>query len=311
MKVYDDVIPVEGYDAQKECVTFVNLAPALSLVPHGVGQIGICVTPSIAAHYPNLTPRRVVRKWLQITRLGMEAFLNGRRGLNLWITDLVTGFPIVNADVTLQKVEEDPFPPQPGGWKILPFLSDSKECLRTKTDENGIAEISNYYIGASSLSVSHTETKDTAVIYPSINLPEATTPKKSILWHVVTDRGVYKPKESVTIRGFTRVQSEIETKDPKAILPFPVLVTPSVSSPIVLTWQVVDSRSVTLLDGEVRMEDGGAFAFAFIVPDSANLGIDQERTRELFLSVHQIFRFRQSVRSAEDGREILCPIGRF
>lgn len=89
-KLYDAVVPVDRFVVDNEIDFFVDLSPALQ---NGVGQVGIVVVPTQKAHYPNRwEDRKVVRAWVQCTKLGVEV-VQSYDNFHVWVSDILTGKP--------------------------------------------------------------------------------------------------------------------------------------------------------------------------------------------------------------------------
>lgn len=86
-------------------------------------------------------------------------------------------------------------------------------------------------------------------------------PYTNHLWYIVDDRQVYKPGETVKIRGWVRSQESSPRSSPKNT---------HVNSQ--LTYTVREPRYNEIAQGEVRLDAFGGFEFEFSIPEGANLG---------------------------------------
>jgi uncharacterized protein YfaS (alpha-2-macroglobulin family) len=80
------------------------------------------------------------------------------------------------------------------------------------------------------------------------------------VWHVFNDRGLYKPKEDVHIKGYVRL---LEVKGDAKI--------PTYAQGII-DYTVHDPRGQQLQQSKVELNNYGAFDIKFTLPDNVNLG---------------------------------------
>ena len=81
-------------------------------------------------------------------------------------------------------------------------------------------------------------------------------------WHVFNDRGLYKPKEEVHLKGYLRfLKVKGDSKVPGYAQGF-------------LKAEILDPRGERLHQLQVKLNDYGAFDISFMLPDNANLGND-------------------------------------
>ena len=80
------------------------------------------------------------------------------------------------------------------------------------------------------------------------------------VWHVFNDRGLYKPKEEVHIKGYVRyLAMKGEAKLPTY-------------AQGVVDYTVHDPRGQQLHASKVELNNYGAFNIEFTLPDNVNLG---------------------------------------
>ncbi|CAF5195225.1 unnamed protein product, partial [Rotaria magnacalcarata] len=91
-------------------------------------------------------------------------------------------------------------------------------------------------------------------IYSYASVPDA------YVWHVFNDRGLYKPKEEVHIKGYVRF---LKVKD-EAKLPTYAHGT--------IHYTIYDPRGQQLQESQVELNNYGAFDVKFTLPDNVNLG---------------------------------------
>jgi uncharacterized protein YfaS (alpha-2-macroglobulin family) len=80
------------------------------------------------------------------------------------------------------------------------------------------------------------------------------------VWHVFNDRGLYKPKEDVHIKGYVRL---LEVKGDAKLPTY---------AQGVIDYIVCDSRGEQLQQSKVELNNYGAFDIKFTLPDNVNLG---------------------------------------
>ncbi|CAF4506142.1 unnamed protein product, partial [Rotaria magnacalcarata] len=90
-------------------------------------------------------------------------------------------------------------------------------------------------------------------IYSYASVPDA------YVWHVFNDRGLYKPKEEVHIKGYVRF---LKVKD-EAKLPTYAHGT--------IHYTIYDPRGQQLQESQVELNNYGAFDVKFTLPDNVNL----------------------------------------
>ena len=77
----------------------------------------------------------------------------------------------------------------------------------------------------------------------------------------VDDRKLYKPKEKVIVKGFLRIWKK-EGEERKLVFP----------EQTKIKYQINDSRSSKVKEGEIESDENGSFVLNFEVPDNINLG---------------------------------------
>ena len=80
------------------------------------------------------------------------------------------------------------------------------------------------------------------------------------VWHVFNDRGLYKPKEDVHIKGYVRL---LEVKEDAKLPTY---------GKGVIDYIVCDPRGQELQQSKVELNNYGAFDIKFTLPDNVNLG---------------------------------------
>jgi len=218
----------------------VDLSPALK------GQFGqmIAIVRPVGIKDKWEMDSMTVVTWLQITQLGLDAFVDGE-SLIAWVTDLMTG-------KAAEKVE-------------LAFLPTDKTAT---TDSRGIASF-DLPGKADRQAVVATRGEDVAFL-PDSDYAWARhgswirqLPRDTVRWYVVDDRGLYRPDETVSIKGMLRV-FEGGKKGDVAGLP--------AGSLTQITYSVMDSRHNEIGKGSAKLNANGSFHFQFKTPKTPNLG---------------------------------------
>ncbi|CAF2070665.1 unnamed protein product [Rotaria magnacalcarata] len=208
----------------------------------GVGQLIVVIEPTKKAwdecQANNWQYRQIISVWLQCTRLAADVFVcSGTSNiLTAWVTELMTGAPINQA--------------------IVSVSNETKE-----TNQQGLCIIENYTtqndesIENRILVVEKDDDQCMSVdIYSYASVPDA------YVWHVFNDRGLYKPKEEVHIKGYVRF---LKVKD-EAKLPTYAHGT--------IHYTIYDPRGQQLQESQVELNNYGAFDVKFTLPDNVNLG---------------------------------------
>jgi uncharacterized protein YfaS (alpha-2-macroglobulin family) len=185
---------------------------------------------------------RSAAMWLQVTRLGLDAVVDGS-DLRGWVTDLRDGKPLAGAEV-----------------RLLPGSASAR------SDAAGLATLP--------LPVSQQESSwleahlgsDTAFLpenrhYRSWGDWQRRKRGEELRWHVIDDRGLYRPGEQVHLKGWLRL---VELR-PDGGLRLP-------EKAFGIKYKVLDSRGNTLTEGESSVAGLGGFDLAFDLPDNPNLG---------------------------------------
>ena len=168
--------------------------------------------------------------WVQCTRLAVDIFrASGTNNkLTAWVTELATGKSVNQAIVSLadQKIE---------------------------TNDQGLCTFEKYKTG-----ILIVKKESDQCILTDINSYESKS--DNYVWHIFNDRGLYKPKEEVHIKGYVRLLEVIgDAKIPSYVQG-------------VVEYAVFDSRRQQLHQSTVELNDYGAFNIEFTLPDNVNLG---------------------------------------
>lgn len=160
----------------------IDLTPALT---DGLGQVLVVVEPAAWSWQDQNWSNRPQWRWVQATRLGLAAFTDVD-GVLAWVTDLGDGTPIAGAAVS-----------GPPGQAPL-------------TDADGLARLAPLGYTADG-SDQNNQTVIVARKGGDVSLlPRGWggwvfgRPSPQLAWHAFTDRGLYKPGETVHFKGLVR-----------------------------------------------------------------------------------------------------------
>jgi alpha-2-macroglobulin len=180
--------------------------------------------------------------WAQATSIGLDAFVDAT-SLHAWATNLGDGAPLAGVDISVLD--------QSG-------LGGSGSAT---TDADGLASI-DLGSGTGSALVA-TSGADTAL------LPDGfygeTWQRQPLddrpIWYVFDDRQVYKPGETVSIKGWVRRLTSSSDSQLELL-----------AQGAKLDYTANDSQGNVLASGQVDVNPLGGFDFTFEVPADANLG---------------------------------------
>jgi uncharacterized protein YfaS (alpha-2-macroglobulin family) len=162
-------------------------------------------------------------------------FLGLDAKLTAWVTELMTGKPVGQATVSLSN-------------------------KKSETDNEGLCTLQNFKTNNNSREspILIVEKNDDQCILTDIYTYGHDLNR--YVWHVFNDRGLYKPKEDVHVKGYVRL---LEVKGDAKL--------PSYARGVV-EYTVHDPRGQQLQQSKVELNNYGAFDIKFTLPDNVNLG---------------------------------------
>ena len=175
-----------------------------------------------------------VVQWVQSTSLGVHLVADNERGI-AWITDLTDGSPVDGASVRL-----------------------TGSPTQALTDGDGIAEVDLPSVGQDSGPMVVSLGDDVALASAG---PTAWVEADRALWYVVDDRSLYRPGETMSVKGWVRM---LDLSDDASIDELPAGET--------ISYVVRDAFGIELVTGEATLTDAGGFDFTAAIPLGANLG---------------------------------------
>ena len=193
-----------------------------------------------------LREMRVI-SWVQVTQIGLDAFVDADE-MYVWANRLADGAPLADVDVTL--------------WP---------QDVHGTTDETGSAQLTLPRQSAQLLIARH---GDDVAFLPENRYEFYRTERgwngwqqrderAEVRYYVFDDRRMYRPGETVSIKGWMR---RIERGPEGDLSLFPEGAAP------LLDYAVRDSSNNQIDTGEVSVNALGGFHFQFELPENVNLG---------------------------------------
>lgn len=218
--------------------TAIDLQAAL---PGGLGHAIVTVEPAgpAAAGAERRWPGRVI-KWVQATRIGLDAFVDATR-LIAWATALDDGRPLGGIEVELV----------PGGPRAV-------------TGPDGLATLT---LGAPATALLARKGNDVALLPARTSWWDQTGWQRGpgqdqLRWLVFDDRGLYRPGEDARVKGWVRLIGHDPSGDVEAA--------PAAVQSV--TYVLRDSQGNEVAKGTAPVGALGGFDLALTLPPTMNLG---------------------------------------
>lgn len=236
--VFSDTVKIDG-NPDELTETRIDLGGAII---KGVGHAVLVVEGGKPPKQP--WERQQVVTWVQATRIGLDAYADGEK-LVAFATTLADGKPLAGVQLQLA----------PGGAK-------------GQTAADGTASLK---IGGESRVLVATQGQDVAFLpenpgywygEPSDTGWRTSTREEQLLWYVFDDRQMYRPGETVRVKGWTRKR----TAGLRGGLGLPADAVQEVR------WTLTDEQGSKLLNGTHAVSALGAFDLAMTLPKTPNLG---------------------------------------
>lgn len=216
----------------EEKVLEIDLKPFLK---DGLGHFVIVADPSGAVP----PAEALTATWVQVTGLGLDAFAGKK--LHVLTTSLTEGQPLDNTSLTLLPGRNTAQSDQLGQAQLP--ISDASASAVLVARRNGDSAILPHALGFSSW----------------VYKPSPVVSK----WHVVTDRQLYKPGETVKVRGWLRKFSLSEKTEAIELANYP-------SGTIY--YKLIGLDEAELGTGQVELDAEGNFVVSTALPKKMNLG---------------------------------------
>ncbi|WP_420641997.1 alpha-2-macroglobulin family protein [Candidatus Leptofilum sp.] len=182
--------------------------------------------------------RQIIHTWVQVTQIGLDAFADHSQ-LIAWTTDLADGRPL--SDIT---------------------LSTNGNQTR-QTNANGLAEFELSGSGIRYLVA--TQGEDTAILPASTSYWDehgwqAHTLHDELRWHIFDDRAMYRPGETVSIKGWLRhISGEGAITLPGERIEE-------------IRYILYGPQGNVIAEGETNLTPFGGFDLQIELPENTNLG---------------------------------------
>jgi len=234
-RVVDEVVRIES-KPDELVETPLDLSKHLS---GGYGQFVAVVQPQPQPR--DRWERTYELAWVQVTRLGLHAFVDGDEVLT-WVTDLATGEPLAGVEVELM----------PSGRSAT-------------TDADGLVRLPLEDAVEPTMAVVARRGEDTALLPAQPEWGEggwvAASDDAGMRWYVADDRGLYKPGETAKVKGWLR-----------EVQPGPEGDVGLLAEPVDVEWTLVGARGNELGKGTTTVTEQGGFDLTLEIPGDANLG---------------------------------------
>lgn len=220
------------------------------LTGHGHAVVLVEPTEQYDINGPDYWNNRPTVTWVQQTAIGVDA-VNDADELRVWTTDLRDGTPL--ADVSVQ------------------LLGDANQIAGTDGNAPPTDPVASDVDGAAKIALSGVartlivaKKGDDVAILPSDfyggwwqRLPVLDEPR----WSVFDDRGIYRPGETVSVKGWVRRFTT--SADGQLRLP---------DAGATVTYTAADAQGNQIAAGSATVGPLGGFDLTFVVPADANLG---------------------------------------
>lgn len=232
--VLDTVIRPE--DRPDEVVeTLIDLTPAL---PDGYGHVIVSVVPKIRRQ-PD-SSWETICTWVQVTQTGLTAVTDGDE-LVVWATSLRDGkarqlrVDLLPTDVTAETSQD--------GLARLTIPGDrqTKHRMLVARAGNDVTILPQDYGGRGAW--------------------QRRTVPDELLWYVFSDRGVYRPGETVRFHGWLRRRTGAKSSEVRRI-----------EKAVLVRYEVYDARRNKFTEGRIKVEPEKGFELSFTVPKEIPTG---------------------------------------
>ncbi len=193
-----------------------------------------------------LQESRVI-SWVQVTNIGLDAFVDADE-MFVWANSLTEGAPLSGVELSLWPQDVQDLTDETGSARLrLPRNSSQLLIARRGDDVTFLPENRYEYY--------RTET--------GWNGWQQRTERADVRYYVFDDRKMYRPGETVSVKGWMRLTERSPEGD---------LSLPPAGAATVLDYTVRDSSNILIHTGSANINSLGGFHFQFDLPDNANLG---------------------------------------
>ncbi|HRH45106.1 MAG TPA: MG2 domain-containing protein, partial [Pyrinomonadaceae bacterium] len=241
--VFDKAIKVKN-TPNETIYTDISLAPALK---NGFGHAVLVVEPPVKTKNYD----EPIVKWLQVTNLGLDAFGDDEQ-LNVYTSNLKDGKPLGNVQLSLSNGATGVSEANGiGNLKLLKAKTKERVFLMAKQGNDSAVLIpeNDYYYG---------ESEEGTGWFLTPN-------KENLRWFVFDDRKMYRPGETVSIKGYLRKMTGGKMSDVSELAD-------SASS---ISYVLKDALQNEISKGTATLNAFGAFDLQLKIPENVNLGTQQ------------------------------------
>ena len=251
-RVVKETINIQGADdALTE--TAIDLAEALG---GKTGNLIVKIAPD-AGPLAGLFNRDLARRardytsyrWVQVTQIGLDAFFDADEVV-AWANSLADGAPLNGVEISLWPAGKSGVTDDAGIVKLAlpaPDQPGASLLLARKGDDVAFVPQNVYY-------------------YSRDEGWRATPESYEARYYVFDDRQMYRPEETVSIKGWIRALTPGVTGDVELL---------SQGAATSVNWLVTDPVGNEIGKGNARLTNLGGFDFQFKLPENVNLGYAQ------------------------------------
>jgi uncharacterized protein YfaS (alpha-2-macroglobulin family) len=239
-------------DAEADALTetAIDLGPALTA---GTGSLILIVEPDpglLASLFNRNMAQRIrnytAQKFIQVTQIGIDAFVDADEVI-VWANKLADGAPLGDVEITLWPTEITGRTDESGTVRLpLPSGAEGAQLILTQQGDDVAFQpyTTYYYYGGD---------------------PGWRQQPQSIQtrFFVFDDRGMYRPDETVHLKGWLRGISPGPEGDVELL---------SSDWAREMNYRVYESQGNEIASGTVPLNSLGGFDFAFDLPENVNLG---------------------------------------
>lgn len=234
-RVSQSVVQVKG-ESDRMTETALDLKPWLK---EGAGQFLILVEPTDQPR--ERWARQEWIGWVQVSKLGLTAFVDHEE-LTAWVTRLEDGEPVAGADLSLVGMKLEPAKSGKDGLGRLKLTNDAGTALVARLGaDTAMLPQNAYAYGGGWTRVEQIDQQR---------------------WYTFTDKNLYKPKETVHVRGWLRTMPAGKGQDLRAFE----------NRDRKIVWRAYSSVGNPLGEGVAPVSGLGGFQLELKLPDTPNLG---------------------------------------
>ncbi|MCB9795237.1 MAG: Ig-like domain-containing protein [Alphaproteobacteria bacterium] len=235
----DTKIKVEDYKPDELVESNIDLAPYLD---DGKGLLFVWVEPSPQAR--ERWERVDVMAFVQATNIGLHASVTGEEVLG-WATSLHDGSPLPGVKLSLLGRDQS-----------------------TSTDADGLGRLDPYADGQGPHALVARKGDEVAILpeqlywWNEYGSWSQSQPATQLRWFVFDDRKLYRPGETVKVKGWLRRFEPTPTGDIGGLD----------GAVTALRYELYDSRGNKLTEGDAEVSAAGGFDLSIDLPGTPNLG---------------------------------------